>query len=460
MHTPAQVLLAPLAWLLTLVMAAGRRPSLVIALSLALVLLPSSIQGIAGGQVTPPDMMAALAVLIIACRIMAGYRITNRFGWLPFAALVFALAVATLTGTDVLASSQGFVRNAELFLLIPIATAMSMRDRFDVLLITGSLVALTAIEGGLGIYQYVTKTGASYAGQFTRAVGTFGADAVVALGTVIGYGIVVTLAMGLAQRGRPRVLLLGLTGFLLIPLGLSLTRGAWIATAIAVIVMLFAHSWRIAVGLLATATLAVAFYVAAASGTSAPAFSERITSIFSSGSEPDQSVKDRYALWGAAVDIWADHPVVGVGLKDFPTYRDSYASLELSAGSDVDDPTGGFRREPLLSPHNQYLLVLSEQGSVGILAFGGLLLSMLIGGFRRRPREYLPGPEQRMLSLIAPGVMVWTMINFLYGDVGAGPLGVVLAVLLGVVARRSLLLPEPPPVGPPASAGQVKAGTA
>jgi hypothetical protein len=38
--------------------------------------------------------------------------------------------------------------------------------------------------------------------------------------------------------------------------------------------------------------------------------------------------------------------------------------------------------------------------------------------------------------------MTWTLIDFTYGDVGAGPTGVLLAILLGLVARRSVLVPE------------------
>jgi hypothetical protein len=38
--------------------------------------------------------------------------------------------------------------------------------------------------------------------------------------------------------------------------------------------------------------------------------------------------------------------------------------------------------------------------------------------------------------------MVWTLIDFSYGDIGAGPTGVVLAVLLGLVARRAVVVPR------------------
>lgn len=439
---PARVALAPLAWLLAAVDAVVRRPSLLVAGTVLLICLPSGITDVASsGHVTAADLAAGLVVVVLAVRLIHGERSTARRGWIPFAALLVALALATVTASDVAASLVGFIRYSELFVLVPVAVAMALRDRLDVRLVAGAIVTVTVVEGVVGGYQYLTGTGATYGGEYVRAVGTFGADQVLALGALIGYGLIVTLALGFALTGRARVLLLAAGAFLVIPLGLTLSRGAWIATAASVLILLVIASWRVALVLIATAALGVAvLLLGAGGGDSSGAVAERVTSIGSSGSAPDQSVKDRYALWQAAVDIWADHPVVGVGLKDFAEYRDSYASVELSAGSDVGDPASGVSREPLLSAHNQYLMVLSEQGTVGILAFGGLLVSLFAGSVRRR-RTGLPSAEERFLDLAAPAVMVWTLIDFAYGDIGAGPTSVLLAVVLGLVVRRSLITP-------------------
>jgi O-antigen ligase len=421
------------------------RPSLLVAATVCLVCLPAEVQSVTD-QVTVADLAAVALVAVVAAGLIRGDRLGSPRGWIPFALAVAAFATATVTALDVAASVRGFLRYTELFVLVPVAAAMAIRDRRDTFIVAGAVVAATVVEGAVGVYQYLTRTGASYAGEYIRAVGTFGADQIMALGALVGYGMVVTLALGLALRGRPRVLLLATAALLAVPLWLSLSRGAWIATAAAVFLVLLIHSWRAAVALTATAALAVAV-AAMSGGASGPAFGERLTSIFSSSSEPDRSVRDRYALWTAAVDIWRDHPVVGVGMKDFAGYRDSYAPMSLSAGSDVDDPSAGFRRAPLLSAHNQYLMVLSEQGTVGILAFGGLLGTLAVGAVRRR-REDAPesgDPERdRFLDLAAPGILAWTLIDFGYGDVGAGPTGVLLAVLLGLVARRAVIVPRGP----------------
>ena len=439
-----RVALAPLAGLLAAVDVAMRRPSAIVAGTVLLICLPSGIGNVTA-QITLADVAAGVLVAVIAIRLARGERSAVRRGWIPFAAVLLSLALATVTASDVSASVIGFVRYSELFVLVPVAVAMSLRDRVDVLLVAGAIVAVTVVEGVVGVYQYLTGTGASYAGEYVRAVGTFGAEQVLALGALLGYGLIVTLALGFAQRGRARVAVLAASVFLVVPLGLTLSRGAWIATAGAVLVLLVLASWRLATALAGVAALGVAFLLLGAGGAGAPSsnsIDQRITSITSSGSAPDQSVRDRYALWGAALRIWADHPVVGVGLKDFAHYRDSYASVELSAGSDVGDPASGVTREPLLSAHNQYLMVLSEQGTVGFLAFGGLLVTLGLGSVMRRP-TWLPRAEERFLDLAAPAVMVWTLIDFAYGDVGAGPTSVLLAVVLGLVVRRTLIVPRP-----------------
>jgi O-antigen ligase len=443
---PVRVALAPLAWLLAGVEAAVRRPSLVVAGTVLLVCLPSGIQDVsASGHITAADLGAFLSVLILGVRLLAGDRVATRRGWLPYAALIASLVLATVTAADTGESIRGFIRYTELFVIVPVAVAMAVKDKLDVLLIAGALVAVTAFEGAVGVYQYATQTGASYAGAYIRAIGTFGAEQIMALGALVGYGICVTLALALSLTGRWRVVLLGVTAALALPLGFSFSRGAWIATAAAVLLALVLYSWRITFALVGTAALAVAVFALAGTGagssSSSRSVDQRIASIFSSDSEPDRSVKDRYALWATAIDIWADHPVVGVGLKDFAQYRDTYAPLSLSSGSDVADPSQGFRREPLLSAHNQYLMVLSEQGAVGALAFGGLLGTLAVGAVRRRRPDDPPTPLPRFFDIAAPAVMVWTLIDFLYGDIGAGPTGVVLAILLGLVARRSVIIP-------------------
>ena len=153
------------------------------------------------------------------------------------------------------------------------------------------------------------------------------------------------------------------------------------------------------------------------------------------GGGPGGSVQDRYDLWQTALSIWRDHPVTGVGLKQFAAFRDSRAPLGLSSDSDVADPSLSFRREPLLSPHNMYLLVLSEQGIVGAFGFLALFGTVGIRAVRRTRAEH---PED---GAVAVGLVVWTAVNFVSGDIG-GPTTVLMSVLFGLSASVALRTPS------------------
>ncbi|WP_169800321.1 O-antigen ligase family protein, partial [Streptomyces torulosus] len=151
------------------------------------------------------------------------------------------------------------------------------------------------------------------------------------------------------------------------------------------------------------------------------------------------SVTDRYTMWAAAIDMWRDRPLTGVGLKGFPDYRDTRASLALSSGSDVAGAGTRYQKQPLLSPHNMYLLVLSEQGLIGLVTLVGSWLALLVCAARglARVRRERSGPSGLDCALVACGILVWMLVDFVYADIG-GPSTALTAVGLGLVAWWAL----------------------
>jgi O-antigen ligase len=220
---------------------------------------------------------------------------------------------------------------------------------------------------------------------------------------------------------------------LLVPLAVSFSRGAWIATAVACGVQLVLAGVRLALKVFAAAVAASVVLVGGL-GVGAAALQERLTSITQVAEAPDQSVVDRYTMWAAAADMWRGHPVTGVGLKAFPAHRDGHASLALSSGSDTQGAGQAFRRQPLLSPHNMYLLLLSEQGLLGLLTVAGGWLALLVCALRRLRRS---GRAVRDCALPACGLLLWQLVNFLYADIG-GPSTVLTAICLGLAAWWAL----------------------
>ncbi|MGW7086098.1 O-antigen ligase family protein [Streptomyces sp. NPDC054871] len=397
--------------------------------------------GSGGGTVA--DAASALVVFwCVARTVRAARRPLTRTAAVVLGLPVIGIAVAAVGASTASAGATGLVRYLQIFVLVPAAVLMLVRDRRDFRLVAWSLIGLALFQGSIGVYQYVTGTGASYMGSDVRAVGTFGATDVMGMSTVVSYGVVCAVAIalgpasarqrraGLSQRQTALVCAL----LLIVPLALSFSRGAWIATLVACGAQLGLAGVRNALRALA-AVAAAAVVLVGGFGIGTQMLSERVTSITQVSDAPDQSVTDRYTMWAAAVDMWRDEPLTGVGLKAFPDHRDSHASLALSSASDTAGAGAKFSRQPLLSPHNMYLLVLGEQGLLGLCALVGSWAAFLLLGLRRLAR--VRGGIGADCGLVACGLLVWQLVDFAYADIG-GPSTVLMAVVLGLVAWWAL----------------------
>ncbi|GHA63477.1 membrane protein [Streptomyces tauricus] len=428
-----QVLPAPP--LVAVVAAAPRRflPVLpVIALVLTLAL---PVSGDGGG--TLADAVSGLVVVGCALRLVRGRRRPlSRTAAVVLGLPVVGVAVATAGAASAGVGAEGLVRYLQVFVLVPAAVMLLVRDRRDARLVAWSLVGLALWQGALGVHQFVTGTGASYQGEMIRAVGTFGATDIMGMAAVVAFGLVCALGLALGSgpaRQRTAAAVCALA--LLLPLALSFSRGAWIATAVTCGAQLVLAGMRRAVQVFA-AVAAAAVVLVGGLGVGSAMLQERISSITQVADAPDQSVTDRYTMWTAAVDMWRDQPLTGVGLKGFPDHRDGHASLALSSGSDTDGAGAGFQRQPLLSPHNMYLLILSEQGLLGLLALAGSWLALLVLALRRliRARRSASGLD---CALVACGLLVWQLVDFVYADIG-GPSTVLTALVIGFAAWWAL----------------------
>jgi O-antigen ligase len=390
---------------------------------------PSTDEGVSV-SFTLPDLAATALVGLMMVRVLVvGDRgLLRSWVLLPLAGVLIAGGVATMAAKNPHESLVGLVRYAEIFVVVPIATYLSLETRRDLKLVLGAVLLLGVFEGGLGVYQYFTGTGAEYGESSNRAVGTFGAYGIMGMAQVVSYAILVAAAAFAGLRGRGQAWALLLMGMLALPLVFSFSRGAWIASVLGVVAILALASRKklmvfvVAGGLVLGASMMT-------SGEASALIVERFTSIFSATSSPDQSVQDRYALWEAARGMWNDNPFTGVGIKNFAEQRDSYAPLSFSGGSDIADPESGYRRVELLSPHSLYWLLLSEQGLVGGLAFAGYFLSLGIAGVRNLPAMPANSVE-KIFGLACVGFLINYLITSIYGDVG-GDIEAMNAVLFG-----------------------------
>nr|WP_306943631.1 O-antigen ligase family protein [Streptomyces phaeochromogenes] len=416
-------------------------PLLPVVALVAMMALPVSGGGDGGGG-TVADAVSGLVVLFCAIRLVRDRRRPlSRTAAVVLALPVVGIALAAAGAASPGAGITGLVRYLQIFVLVPAAVVLLIRDRRDARLVAWSLIGLALWQGAIGVHQYATGTGASYMGEEIRAVGTFGAADVMGMATVVSFGVVCSLGLALgAGPGRQRTVAAVCALVLLLPLALSFSRGAWIATAVTCGAQLALAGMRRAVKVFAVVAAASVILVGGL-GVGTAMLQERISSITQVADAPDQSVTDRYTMWAAAVDMWRDQPLTGVGLKGFPDHRDGHASLALSSGSDTEGAGAGFKRQPLLSPHNMYLLILSEQGLLGLLALAGSWLALLVCGLRRLFRARRQAPRGLDCALVACGLLTWQLVDFAYADIG-GPSTALTAVLFGLGAWWALASEE------------------
>jgi O-antigen ligase len=101
----------------------------------------------------------------------------------------------------------------------------------------------------------------------------------------------------------------------------------------------------------------------------------------SHGTNANASFRDNNSLRGrtsenlAAVEMWADHPLVGVGPDNFEIHYQTY-----SAAIGID------QRPQARSAHNLYLESFAETGVLGATAFVAVVWLSLSGAWRARAR--------------------------------------------------------------------------
>ncbi|GAA2272439.1 O-antigen ligase family protein [Streptomyces hawaiiensis] len=411
---------------------AALTPALLVVAVPALLALPLTSDG-AG----PADVFSGLVVVYCVIRLV----FERRRPLSPAAAVILGLpvvglALSTMGAFSPQAGLTGLGRYLQTFVLVPAAVLLLLRDRAGFRMVAWACVGLGLCQGALGVHQFVTRTGASYQGANIRAVGTFGAHDVMGMATAVSLGLVCAVGIALGRVSvRQRAAAAACAAVLLLPLALSFSRGAWIATFLTCAVQLVLTGWRRALKV-AAAAVAAGVILVGGFGVGSVLLQQRIGSIAQVADAPDQSVVDRYTLWASATEIWRQHPLTGVGLKGFPEYRDGHATLALSSGSETEGAGAAYQRQPLLSPHNMYLLVLSEQGLIGLLALAGSWLALLVCGVRRLVRVRGRGPGSDC-GLVACGLLIWLLTDFMYGDIG-GPSTVLIAVAMGLGAWWAL----------------------
>lgn len=398
----------------------------------------------------------------------------------PLAAFLFAALLSIPGAISLQYSLKGLLLWLEFALLYLFVVANVDKKEATGLALASFVVAAT--QAVLGAYQFVTGSGPEsflILGQFSRAYGTF--EQPNPYGGYLGFILPVALgvALGRGPGVGPRAVSLAAAGLLLMGVGLSWSRGAWLAVSTALFFVAIFGVWSRAfdhkilaiafglamgagaflwlgpnpVGLLLGATAAIGGGVLFGWGLGrrmvpvlflllllgglmvwSLGFSQILPQEVASRlldflpywgqgdvrymplSDENYPVVERLALWQAALGMIQDRPWLGVGIGNYVPVYPAYAVPGW------DDPLG--------HPHNYYLNIAAETGLLGLLAYLTFWATTLIYGLRALFRV---SAEKRGLVLGILGMVVGLSVHNLVDNLYVHAMNLQIALFLGLL---------------------------
>jgi O-antigen ligase len=413
----------------------------VLALAASLPLAPLTLPTPAG-RYSPVELLAVLCAGAGAVRLYLWGRLGR---WGAFGGPALLLAVAGLVSLVVADYPRLALRELRTLILEPVAFYFVARSAFhgprDALRLSAALVAGATAASLLALLQALTGLGLIAAEGVGRATATYPSPNNLALFLDRAVPLAAALALarpspaGPARRavetdGRPRPA--GLARALWAAAALAgaaalfftFSRGAWIATAVALLVVtaallprrLLARRRRV---LALAAGLGLLLLVA---GAMLALRVERFGSLI----RPEGTGVLRIHLWQAAADMIRDHPLWGIGLDQFLYHYPRYIRPEAW-------------REPNLShPHNILLDFWLRLGILGLvaLAWGAWMLARLLRLAPGAPGTAVP----RALQAGAAGAAVAMLVH---GLVDNSYFVLDLAYTTWIICLVAELAPEP-----------------
>jgi O-antigen ligase len=281
--------------------------------------------------------------------------------WPPVCWLVVAFALYSII--RYLTADIEYVARAEMiqvvmyaFLFLAIVNNLHRQESGQIITLT--LVFLAMAISFYAIYQYVSGSHRVWAliEPYThRGTGTF-----ISPNNLSGF-LEMILPLGLAYTVTSRMKALGkvFTGYaslaILAGIVVTVSRGSWVATALALgvffVVLMFHHTHRLPALVLMGALVFGGLYFAPRS----VFFKARVETL--KNPHTDLTGDGRFGIWRAAVHLWRENVLFGIGPAHFNYRFGKYRPELVQASPD--------------RVHNDYLNTLTDYGLVGAMLVAG-----------------------------------------------------------------------------------------
>jgi len=361
--------------------------------------------------------------------------------WLPMMLYALWLALSLLRATSLTAALKELAKWVELLLLMWVAASLT-DGRWRLGLALGLLTG-GALQGLLGIYQFLYRVGPEgflLFGRYMRAYGTFlqpnPYGGYLGLLLPLAYGIAIT-ALQRVRRERAALALVMVAAvcgaIMAVALVMSWSRGALLgAAAGAALVGLWLV--RRSPGLIAALVILAVLLVPLASRLLPGGYLDRLAGQSAYLGQDLRMVEinddnfatiERLAHWQAALEMFAQRPWVGVGAGQ---YAIVYPQVALPRWQD-----------PLGHAHNYYLHTLAELGLVGLGLFVVVCVAVPMALWKR-----LDGLSdgERGLALGALGMWGHLLAHSLVDNLFVHEMYLLVALLIGVALAAAVTRKE------------------
>jgi O-antigen ligase len=204
--------------------------------------------------------------------------------------------------------------------------------------------------------------------------------------------------------------------FYLVAIYLSYTRMCYIALAVAavayIVIKLKLMRWALAVAILVVASVLTHFISDNNYLRLSPEFEKTITHdnfedlLEATVSMEDASSMERLYRWVAAFYMYNESPVLGHGPGNFYPYYKKYTVSEFTTYlSDNDEQS---------TVHNYFLLLLVEQGIVGVILF--ILFAVVLFVYGERLYHACTNTEYRNIIFACLLSLVTAFVNLMFND--------------------------------------------
>ncbi len=350
--------------------------------------------------------------------------------------LITAYGIAAVFAVDSAAARPGFT-----YFFATALTFYTVRlvilSKKDVSKVIWFLLGFMFFEAALGFWQRITNTGLLYVSSvsggpvFPRATGTLGNG----LGWYLTIGYILAFNLWLYNRKTKQSwLYFSILGMVVIGLVVANTRGAWLDCAIATLISLIPF-------LKVQKTKLLLIFGAAVGGTavllSSSAAWGRLISIWEQLTNPGQStIGFRFYIWQAALAMFRQNPLFGVGPDNFRPQLANYIAPESQSFMRIS-------AERSFNTHHAGLQVLAETGLVGAFAFALFLFAIVSLTWRLYKRlKYHDRPLAMALLVFA----IISTMSILYGGYSYGgytQVGALYFLLAGLTVALTAVTPKP-----------------